>query len=194
MNNSAQLKQQFEQLKQRLTSLAIKPESWFGKQDLFNSSAFHTKSDEVADYLVELEGNINKILNIKEPVLVQHLSELVPQQFAALNRLIAAQEVNQHNKNYQRQFKQHLKVVKQLNQRASQNSQSLYQELSKLKEYERRLFEMVEEKQQALNKYSGQKLRAELQQQVLQTQQRLGRCRQAVSKVEEKIQQLDSRN
>ncbi|NVK24316.1 MAG: primosomal replication protein [Gammaproteobacteria bacterium] len=195
MNNRIdELVQQFERLKQQVTAANIKQEQWFNKSDLFNSSSFYCQSDETHDYLKELETNIEKLSKIGENEYLEFLVDRITQQFSCFRSLLNSQSVNNKAKSYHRSHNQRLAKVKQLTRTVHQSSQDLYAELSKLQEFERRLIEMVTEKQQQLQQYSGSKLKNDYQQQVLVTQQRLGRCRQALSKVEEQIQKLDEQS
>lgn len=187
------LSEQFELLAHKLSLLNIEPEQWFSRQDIFNSSIFNTHSDDINDYLVELKRNIDKLMRIQDTQYAGYIAETITQQFSALKQLAHAVSVNDSAKQYQKSHRQQLQNVKKLQQQAYRPIQSLYAELSELKEFERRLIDMVSDKQALLHK-AEQNNKHELQQQVLTTQQRLGRCRQAISQVEEQIQQLESQN
>jgi len=190
----AELYNQFLTLRNTLSRFTGDKGNWFNAQDLILSNAFHCRSEEVSPYLKELENNIRHLDLISNLEHAEYLSQTIRDQFACLRNLSNSQNVNQKHMAYRQKSKRQLQQVKSLSKRANQSSQELYQELSKLQEFERRLLEMVNDKQAELNKYQGQKLRQDLQTQVLLTQQRLGRCRQAISKVEEQIQALDNRN
>ncbi len=193
-----QLALQFEKLKQQIAGLKLNSQQWFANSDIFRSSGFATQSEEINDYLAELQATIQKLNVSTDQQHVSYLSERVMQQFACLKGLAQSSEINvknsQYNKNKRRHINKHLSQVKHIASQASQSSQELYSELSKLQEYERRLLDMVSQSQQQLSSYQGANNRASLQQQVLTNQQRLGRCRQALSKVEESIQKLDDNN
>lgn len=191
MNNVRNLQQQYALLFQTFEELKINQENWFNHSDFFHSDAFKTKSNELADYFSELNADIQKLEKISEPSYVEFLAEKITQEFACLKALLNARNLDAKNKAYNKQKRSQVQKVKQFAKKITKSSQSLYQELSKLQEYERRLLDMVTERQQQLNQYQGEKHRSEYQQQVLTYQQRLGRCRQAISKVEEQIQQLD---
>ena len=184
---------QFQQIEDRINHANIDQQKWFNRSDLFNSSCFYSQSDEVGEYLSELKDNINKLIKVHDTEYVEFISERVTQQFSCLKNLVNSQSVNRKAKDYRRSHNQRLAQVKKLTKTVNQSSQDLYSELSKLQEFERRLLDMVAEKQHQLSTYSGAKLRNDYQQQVLVTQQRLGRCRQAISKVEEQIQKLDDK-
>lgn len=191
---SQQLHHSLELLKQQISNLNIKPEQWFKRSDLFNSNAFSTKSDDIHDYIKELQNNISRLTNTQSVELGEFLAEQIQTQFACLRNLVNSNNLNTKAKAYDKAHVKRLRQVQMLTKQVSKDSQQLYSELSELKEFERRLEEMVSDKQNQLLSYGGQKLKQDYQQQVLLTQQRLGRCRQAISKVEDQIQQLDSKN
>ena len=189
-----QLENQFAELYNNLSRVKIKPEQWFKRSDLFHSSGFKTRSDDIQDYLNELKANINKLASLTDIERTEFMADMVKTQFACLKNLLNSTALNTKAQRYDKDNARRIHLIKQLTKRVSKDSQQLYSELSELKEFERRLEEMVADKQLQLNSYSGQKLRQEYQQQVLLTQQRLGRCRKAISDVEEQIQRLDSKN
>lgn len=191
VNKVQSLEAQYQALIEQFEQLTINQENWFNHSDFFNSSAFQTRSDELQDYFKELKSDIEKLTRISDTLHLEFLADKIAQEFACFKALLNAKSLDAKNSAYKKQQFSKLQKVKQFTKKITQSSQSLYQELSKLQEYERRLLDMVAERQQQLNQYQGQKHKTEYQQQVLAYQQRLGRCRQAISKVEEHIQQLD---
>ena len=171
---SEQLNQSLSQLRQQITVLNIKPEQWFKRSDLFHSNAFSTKSDDINDYLKELETNISRLTHTRSVELGEFLAEQIQTQFACLKNLLNANNLNSKAKAYDNAHAKRLRQVQKLTKEINKDSQQLYSELSELKEFERRLEEMVTDKQTQLNSYSGAKFKQEYQQQVLLTQQRLG--------------------
>ncbi len=192
-SNTQALLAQLQQIEIAFEQSAIDQENWFNRSDVFISSAFNTKSNELADYFAELRDNINKLTRLKEPEYLEFLADKVTQQFACLKSLHNSAQIDTKERKYKQQHKARMQQTKQFANRVTQSSQSLYAELSQLQEYERRLLDMVSERQQRLHQYQGTKHKQEYQQQVLTYQQRLGRCRQALSKVEEQIQKLDDK-
>lgn len=192
-SNTQALLAQLQQIEIAFEQSAIDQENWFNRSDVFISSAFYTKSNELTDYFAELRGNINKLTRLKEPEYLEFLADKVTQQFACLKSLYNSAQIDTKERKYKQQHKARIQQTKQFANRVTQSSQSLYAELSQLQEYERRLLDMVSERQQRLHQYQGSKHKQEYQQQVLTYQQRLGRCRQALSKVEEQIQKLDDK-
>ena len=185
---------QFEALKNNINESGLNQKSWFNASEFFNAGCFACHSEELKDYLSELEQQINKLKAVSSIQYAEHLTITITEQFSCFRSLLNSFSVNEKHKSYKAKNRTRLQKVKSLTRQVTQSSQELYQELSQLQDYERRLLEMVNNKQQTLNQYSGQKHKNEYQQQVLLTQQRLGRCRQAISKVEEQIQRLDNRD
>lgn len=190
------LKQQFNQLQSELQHRGLSKMKWMNNSDFFVSSSFFVQSDELQDYLLELKSNISKIGRVSDQIQLEYLSERIRDQFACLTNLMNSLSVNakQQQKRKTSNLQSRVAQMKKFTAKISKSSQELYAELSKLQEFERRLTEMVAEKQHQLASYSGQKLKTDYQQQVLTTQQRLGRCRKALSELEEQIQELDNRN
>lgn len=188
------LHQQYQQLQQQFSQSNIDQKNWFNHSDVIVSSAFSTRSDELKDYFEELQANIYKLNSLTDTDYLHFVADKITQQFACLRSLLNSATINNKDRQHRKLHQARVQQAKQFARQASQSSQSLYAELSQLQEYERRLFDMVQDKQKQLNQYSGTKFRQQYQQEVLAYQQRLGRCRQALSKVEEQIQRLDDNN
>ncbi|MBU2917581.1 primosomal replication protein [Psychrosphaera sp. F3M07] len=189
-----QLNTQFQMLEQSIKGLKLSSKQWFANSEIFRSSGFATHSDDIDDYLIELKTTIDKLASVNNEQHVSYLSERVTQQFSCLKRFVKSNDINVRNNQYSKDRIRNLNKTKQFTLQASQSSQELYAELSKLQEFERRLLDKVNLSQQQLTMYKGMSNRPALQQEVLTNQQRLGRCRQALSKVEESIQKLDNNN
>ncbi|MDU0114168.1 primosomal replication protein PriC [Psychrosphaera aquimarina] len=189
-----QLNTQFQMLEQSIKGLKLSSKQWFANSEIFRSSGFSTHSDDIDDYLIELKTTIDKLASVNNEQHVSYLSERVTQQFSCLKRFVKSNDINVRNNQYSKDRIRNLNKTKQFTLQASQSSQELYAELSKLQEFERRLLDKVNLSQQQLTMYKGMSNRPALQQEVLTNQQRLGRCRQALSKVEESIQKLDNNN
>ena len=189
----SRLQIQIAELEASLAPIMNKERAWFKASDIFFSNAFYSRSDELQDYIKELKSNINRLSSVKDETQVAYLTDKISEQFSCFRNFLNSQGLDSKYVKQKRHRVNLQQRVKNIAQVATQSSQELYQELSKLQEYERRLLDMVAEKQQQLMSFHGSN-KTEMQQHVLHTQQRLGRCRQAISGVEEKIQKLDSRN
>ena len=197
-NSSVQeLKNKVDELKHQLSAVLLGQQQWFKASDVFNSSHFYTKSDELKDYIKELENNVNRLATVNDTTHAEYLTERISVQFTCLKNFYNSSYLSKKYTSQNKQLFSKVNRVKQMAAKATQSSQELYQELSKLQEYERRLLDMVTEKQSMLNQAQQGRIsntqKTELQNQVLVTQQRLGRCRKAISGVEEQIQRLDTR-
>lgn len=197
-NSSVQeLKNKVDELKHQLSAVLQGQQQWFKASDVFNSSHFYTKSDELKDYIKELENNVNRLATVNDTTHAEYLTERISVQFTCLKNFYNSSYLSKKYSSQNKQLFSKVNRVKQMAAKATQSSQELYQELSKLQEYERRLLDMVTEKQSMLNQAQQGRIsntqKTELQNQVLVTQQRLGRCRKAISGVEEQIQRLDTR-
>lgn len=186
-----------EQLQAKLAELTgllehqkLMQQNWFSASDVFNSSSFYTKSEELNDYLREIQNNISRLESVTEQSHAEYLTERIAAQFSCFKNYANASYLSTKYSNQNKKHFSQVNRVKQMAARVTQSSQALYQELSKLQEYERRLLDMVAEKQAQLHQADNSN-RTELQNAVLITQQRLGRCRKALSGVEEQIQALD---
>lgn len=191
---------QIEQLRAKLAELTaqlqhqkLMQQNWFSASDVFNSSSFYTKSEELDDYLTEIQNNITRLESVTEQSHAEYLTERIAAQFSCFKNFTNSSYLSTKYSNQNKKHFSKVNRVKQMAARVTQSAQTLYQELSKLQEYERRLLDMVAEKQAQLQ-HANASNRSELQNAVLLTQQRLGRCRQALSGVEEQIQALDKQS
>ena len=99
-NNNQQLHAQLEQLESALESSSIDDENWFNRSDVFVSSAFYTKSNELTDYIQEVRTNIVKLSQLSDQAYLEFLAEKVTQQFACLKSLLNAASVQTKDKQY----------------------------------------------------------------------------------------------
>lgn len=161
----------------------------------FSLQLFSTKGKLYSPYVIEIKSLFAKI-----PHLLSHDSKMpaesaiekIEQQIAALSTALASFKLQ--NKNEQFFTKQEKKQrYKKYTQSLLQPTHDLYQQLAETHEFERRLLMMLEEKQQALNTSTEAKRQAK-QQEVLVVHQRLGRCRQAISKIERQIEMAEKKS
>ena len=160
----------------------------------FSLQLFSTKGKLYSPYVIEI-----KSLFIKLPNLLSHDSKMpaeaaiekIEQQIAALSTALASFKLQKKNEQFftKQEKKQR---YKKYTQTLLQPTHDLYQQLAETHEFERRLLLMLEEKQQALNTSSEAKRQAK-QQEVLVVHQRLGRCRQAISKIERQIEMAEKK-
>ena len=169
----------------------------FTYREYFNNQLFNCDSISLFDYVKEAEENFNHLLRLKnaDKSFLSDLGNKLTDQLSALTQVIRANEVaiKEHNYQQQRRKKYYQNKKQQQNNRYQQaaqyfmqNSHELHQELAQNREFERRLNEMVYERQ-AKMKRADQDTQLKLQQEILALHQRLGRCRRAITAVEERI-------
>ncbi|MCC5851606.1 MAG: primosomal replication protein [Alkalimonas sp.] len=169
-----QLRQQALQLDK--TPMAGKPIDWF------QSELFSCHSPFLTDYVDEALQQLTRLQHFQSgqqhvSAEQQHrLAERIAAQCHALTRAFA-------NHQTRRSFKVGKRKTQQLVQQITQSSRDLYQQLSQYKEFEQRLQDMLRLAQQ-----QNQPV-----QQQLALQARLGRCRRAISDVEQQIQFQEQR-
>lgn len=161
---------------------------------LFAETLFSTNSELLVPYVVEIQKKcheLKRLLDQHKNSLSQHRLILIEQQISSVITAIEANSsINKAgnitlNANKQRNYK---KAAQSL----FQPIQSLYSKLSETIEFERRLLVMLAEKQQLLTLATPAK-NAQATNDVLIIHQRLGRCRQAISKIERQIEMQEKR-
>ncbi|GHE98285.1 primosomal replication protein PriC [Thalassotalea profundi] len=161
---------------------------------LFAETLFITNSEFLVPYVQEIQKKCNelqRLLQENKSELSQHRLTLIEQQISSIITTIEANSsINKTdnitlNANKQRNYK---KAAQSL----FKPIQSLYSKLSETIEFERRLLVMLAEKQECLKVASPTK-HAQATNDVLIVHQRLGRCRQAISKIERQIEMQEKR-
>lgn len=173
--------------------------------NLFSPTLFFSQSDRYLPYVEEIERRkiefsrlvaANKIELSK--ALLEHLEQQI---FAISNALQANSTIHQAAKiSFDANKKVRIKKAKakqvnkyrDLAKNLALNSQQLYQKLTEHHEFERRLMNMLTEKERQrleCKKHENEKLSAE----VLTLHQRLGRCRKAISTIERDIELAEKR-
>ncbi|WNO61975.1 primosomal replication protein PriC [Rheinheimera sp. MMS21-TC3] len=170
------LQQQLNQLKQQADKTDLKRP--YGKpQNWFDSELFSCRSANLAEYVAEAQRNLKRLTTstslsaLAKQRLVQRLSE----QVNALTQ--AFRNIGLHQQSFSRRATQ--KVVENI----TASSQQLYQQLSDYQGFERRLLDMIS--------LASRDNSAEQVQRTLALHQRLGRCRKAISAVEQQIQDYE---
>ncbi|MDO6445716.1 primosomal replication protein PriC [Colwellia sp. 1_MG-2023] len=161
---------------------------------IFSETLFSTNSDKLSHYVDEVINKSKELFALIKANKVQFSYArlaLIEQQISAIKNAIDANDA-QNNAS-----KQHLKMLKDKKYRqAAQSlilpSQTLYQKLSETHEFERRLLDMLEQKQIQFSQ-ANQKAKDKISDELLIIHQRLGRCRQAISKLERQIEVSEKR-
>nr|WP_310617132.1 primosomal replication protein [Pantoea cypripedii] len=135
------------------------------RQPRFDAQLFHCKGTRLADYLRELEHNIAQLTAADTDVARrQWLADKVLDQIAALQRECQSQQ---------------LRVA-----RERPWGDSRQQKREEYRGYETRLLAMIAEREQHLQRAETLSIQQQLIREVEQLKVRLGRCRQAIHKLE----------
>jgi primosomal replication protein N'' len=156
---------------------------------MFSVTLFRTKSDQFSAYLFEVEEEIKQLsalMDMNKMDFTHSLLERIEAQLSALfNALNANDTAHKTASIRQSTFKQrgYQKAAKSI----LKTSHQMHQKLAEYHEFERRLMVMLEEKN-VLLKLSTHEYTKQVSQEALTIHQRLGRCRQAISKLERQIE------
>lgn len=158
-------------------------------KDIFSEALFSTNSDKILDYVEEVRSKtieLSRLLHQGKKEFSQSRLQSIEQQISAIvNAIRSNKGLHQEAQNRLTAInaRRYKKAAKQL----FKSSQALYQQLSEHHEFERRLLAMLNEREQ-LRKNATPSKANKLSNEVLALHQRLGRCRQAISKIERQIE------
>lgn len=179
--------------------------------NLFSQHLFTTQSDKIFLYVEEVKKRLNEFSrlhtlsgdNINKAELAKSSILLIEQQISALMNAIQANETMHQaaqasfnaRKNVRKKYAQatQLKQTDKYNKMAKSillSSHQLYQQLTEHHEFERRLRDMITEREQQRTRSKSANI-DKLSQEVLALHQRLGRCRKAISSIEKNIEQAE---
>ncbi len=187
------LQQQLDRLKQQAAE--FDNAKWFDKNryiqaqpSLFDTRVFRTKSLKLSDYVDEIAEGMSHLPPSEQRYAFAFAIERIGSQIQAILKVLKSTPVwAKENKN---KAPKKAKVYKKAVQKIMQSSHELYQELSQNHEFERRLKEMIDIRQQQMDKASPQQA-SKLNGEILALHGRLGRCRKAISVTEQKIQEVE---
>lgn len=161
---------------------------------LFSFDLFSTSSDLFSDYVEEIKSNstqLKRLINTKNIPLIEYQIETLEKKISSLlNAFNSNQSI--HNEAQQRLNAYKNRRLKKTAKAIIQSSKNLYQTLAETHEFERRLVQMLNDKENERKIASPHKL-SKLSDEVLILHQRLGRCRQAISKIENDIVNSEKR-
>lgn len=173
--------------------------------NLFSPSLFSSQSDRYLPYVEEIERKLaefTRLVASNKITLSKALLEHLEQQISAISIALQANStIHQAAKlNFDANKKIRVKKAKakqvskyrDLAKTLTLNSHQLYQKLTEHHEFERRLMDMLMEKERQrleCKKHESEKLSFE----VLTLHQRLGRCRKAISTIERDIELAEKR-
>lgn len=173
--------------------------------NLFSSTLFMSQSDQFSPYIREIQRRISEFsrlvvankIDLSKVLLLQ-----IEQQISAIANALHSNEVmhqaaklsfDANNKVRIKKYKvKQANKYSELTKNIMLSSHQLYQKLSEHHEFERRLMDMVSERESArmqCKNHESEKLSSE----VLALHQRLGRCRRAISTIERDIELAEKR-
>lgn len=175
MASFSELKQKLEQMK--FDAAHLDRQRGEHHLPLFDSSLFTCRSRFLTPCVEEATATFSAIEREQQQKLLtaqraEYLTERLLAQISAIQRELSTSHFRKDEPKHSSYYR---KPISQL-----------YQELSQHKEWERRLMDMVLDKHKALEQAAGFN-RSNAQRAVLQTEQRLERCRQAIIKIEKQI-------
>lgn len=173
--------------------------------NLFSTDIFVSQSDQFGPYVNEAQRKINEFTRLitankieLSKVLLQHIE----QQISALSNALQSNSVlhqaaklsfDANNKVRIKKSKaKQAKKYSNLTKKIMLSSHQLYQKLTEHHEFERRLMDMVTERETMRAKCKNHES-AKLSTEVLALHQRLGRCRRAISTIERDIELAEKR-
>jgi len=173
------LASQLHELYQRACTIDSKRQP--GKpQDWFESGLFSCHSPDLADYVADARRNLKRLSDNQPPLSAasqQRLAEHLAAQVNALTRAFSNQQTRS-------KFQRGVKLQRDQEKKPVANKSTtinLYQQLTDFQQFERRLLDMIEQ----ADRYSSN----DNANRTLALHARLGRCRKAISEVEQAILQ-----
>ncbi len=162
------------------------------ENDIFSEKLFLTHSDLFHPYIVEVKNKIDelsRLLSANKNTLAHSRLLLIEQQISALRTALNSNSTL-HKEPEQRLVAMKARRYKKAAQALMQSSHNLHKKLNETFEFERRLIEMIQERE-LQRQHANVKRSKQLSEEVLALHQRLGRCRQAISKLEREIAQAE---
>lgn len=141
------------------------------------SSQSDTKAEFAMSSLLQVEQQISALMNAMQSSQTMHQAAQLS--FDARKKV----KIHKHKAEKIKQQNQHHTMAKSV----LLSSHELYQKLSEHHEFERRLMDMVTEREQQLQRSTSSNA-DKLSQEVLALHQRLGRCRKAITAIEQNIE------
>lgn len=173
--------------------------------NLFSPSLFSSQSDRYLPYVEEIERKLaefTRLVASNKIILSKALLEHLEQQISAISNALQANSTIHQAAKLSFDANKKIRVKKAKAKQVSKyrdlaktlvlNSHQLYQKLTEHHEFERRLMDMLMEKERQrleCKKHESEKLSFE----VLTLHQRLGRCRKAISTIERDIELAEKR-
>lgn len=158
--------------------------------DIFAEALFSTHSDLFVPYVKEVQNKtleLSRLLQAQKNTLAHNRILQIEQQISALRTALNSNNTI-HKEAAQRLTAIKARRYKKAAQAVMQSSHNLHNKLEETFEFERRLLNMIEERELQRQQSTTAKSNR-LSEEILVLHQRLGRCRQAISKLEREISQ-----
>jgi len=172
-------------------------------EDLFSITLFSTQSNQFTPYVKEIEHKITALNRLYTQNKIDYSKQsitVIEQQISAILNALRSNDtlgqaalLNANTKKKVRIKSIKANPYKKSVESITYSSHQLYQKLSEHHEFERRLMDMLSEKDQLRTK-SNAKDNQKLSLEVLTLHQRLGRCRKAISIIEKDIAFSENKN
>ena len=183
----------------------IKAHRLLENNNLFSQTLFASQSDQFQPYIKEVQRRISefsRLVNANKIELSKVLLQQIEQQISAISNALQSNEaMHQAAKlSYDANNKVRIKNAKvkqankysELTKKIMLTSHQLYQKLTEHHEFERRLMDMLAEREVMRSKCKSHESE-KLSNEVLTLHQRLGRCRKAISTIERDIELAEKR-
>ncbi|MFT6920896.1 MAG: primosomal replication protein N'' [Cognaticolwellia sp.] len=162
------------------------------ENDIFSEALFLTHSDQFHPYIVEVKNKTNelsRLLSANKNALAHSRLLILEQQISALRNALNSNSAL-HKEPTQRLVAIKARRYKKAAQAVMQSSHNLHKKLNETFEFERRLVEMIQVRERQGHNTSATQTK-QFTDEILALHQRLGRCRQAISKLEREIAQAE---
>lgn len=174
---------------------ANKAHKLLAEDAIFSDDLFSTYSDKFYAYVKEIEQKLNQLkglMKANQTELAYSQLPLIEQQITALLNAFNANN-SLHNAAQHRLDSFKKRRFRKAAQQVMSTSHELHQKLAEHREFERRLAEMIADRERQRTNNSQSNAQQKLAQEVLALHQRIGRCRQAISKIERQIEMAEKR-
>lgn len=158
------------------------------ENDIFSEKLFLTHSDLFQPYVDEVKNKTDELARLlagNKNTLAHSRLFIIEQQISALRNALNSNSTL-HKEPAQRLEAIKSRRYKKAAQAVMQSSHNLHNKLNETFEFERRLLEMIATREKQFHGATV-KVSKKLTDEVLALHQRLGRCRQAISKLEREI-------
>ncbi|NHB92576.1 primosomal replication protein PriC [Photorhabdus cinerea] len=147
----------------------------------FDQALFNRHSDKLRDYLQEVKHNmeqLKKCVQDNQTEQVAFLAERLTIQIEALKRELSTQSLRKKESQFEHK----------------QQATDLYHKLAEHQDYERRLLEMINDRELKLNQQTTLSNQQKVQKEIAALAGRLARCRQSMMRIEKSIEYKENTN